>query len=248
MIWPVSETGIDTAAVVAAEERRHADDSPWLTLMMITSLDGVLEVDGRSKGLGGPADLQAFRAIRASVDAIVVAGGTARAENYGAPRVAEPLRSQRIDRGQTPAPRLVVISGSLSFDRSDRLFEDPDAPPLLLTTESSPAEKRKELAECAEIVVLADGPSGGVQPATVVAELGDRGFRTVVVEGGPVLNASFVAADVIDELHLSLSPVLVGGTARRITWGEAPSAPAGFELARIFSGDGLLFLRYLRTR
>lgn len=247
-LWPNCDTGIDTAATIAAEARQRPDGAPWLLMMMITSLDGVLEVDGRSQQLGGPADLEVFRAVRACADAIVVAGGTARSENYGAPRVREPLQSARIDRGQTPAPRLVVVSGSLDFDPAMRLFEDAEAPPLLLTAASSPTAKRTELAEHAEVVVLAAGESGGVAPAAVVDELGRRGFRTVVVEGGPVLNANFVAADVIDELHLSLSPLLVGGTSRRITWGDAPTTPLGFELDRILGADGLLFLRYLRSR
>jgi len=247
-LWPNSDTGIDTAATIAAESRTHSDGSPWLVMVMITSLDGVLEVDGRSQPLGGAADLEAFRAMRACADAIVVAGGTARTENYGAPRVAEPLRSARIARGQTAAPRLVVVSGSLDFDPAMRLFEDPEAPPLLLTTTASPAAKRAELDACAEIVTVAEAAGGGVAAAAVVAELGRRGFQTVIVEGGPVLNATLITADVIDELHLSLSPVLVGGTSRRITWGAAPATPAGFELNRIFGADGLLFLRYLRSR
>jgi len=247
-LWPDVEIGIDTAARIAAEDRAHADGSPWLAMVMITSLDGVLEVDGRSQPLGGAADLEVFRSMRACADAIVVAGGTARAENYGAPRVSEPLQANRIARGQSAAPRLVVVSGSLDFDPSMRLFEDPTAPPLLVTTDSSPANKRAELADCAEIVTVAESPTGGGAPAAIVAALGRQGFTTVVVEGGPVLNAAFVAADVVDELHLSLSPVLVGGTSRRITWGDAPAAPFGFELARIFGADGLLFLRYLRSR
>jgi len=71
----------------------------------------------------------------------------------------------------------------------------------------------------------------------------------VLVEGGPSLNASFVAEDLLDEFCLSVSPLVVGGNGPRVVGAiHSESPPHSMSLRRVLHQDGLLFHRYVRTR
>lgn len=243
-LWPLAadlSPISDPAQVNAAELRQRADGAPWVAMVMIASLDGGAEVDGLSGGLGAPADKAVFGAMRAMADVIIVAGGTARAENYGPAVRRDKVVEARRTAGQADVARIAVLSASLDFDPAARLFERPDEPPLIFTNTQSPLERRAAIADRAELVVLDD-----VTPAAVVAELGTRGLSIAVLEGGPSLNGQFLAADLVDEINLSLAPLAVAGDAMRITRGHETPDPRAFELARVWHGDGILFLRYTR--
>jgi 5-amino-6-(5-phosphoribosylamino)uracil reductase len=70
----------------------------------------------------------------------------------------------------------------------------------------------------------------------------------VLVEGGPTSNAQLFAADLVDELCLTVSPQLVAGEALRILSGLQMDAPHRMTLDRVLLEDDYLFLRYLRAR
>ena len=78
----------------------------------------------------------------------------------------------------------------------------------------------------------------------VVAALHHLGHRHILCEGGPRLNAQLVAAGLVDELCLTISPMLVGGSAARIL--DGTSSPTGLRLAHVLEDDGFLFCRYVR--
>lgn len=238
--------GVD--ARLRADERKKAGGQPWITLLMVSSADGAVEVEGVSAGLGGPADFERFKACRALPDVIVVGAGTVRAENYGIPVLSPERRAWRASHGRPEVPRLVVVSGSLRLDPDARLFlEDAPEPPLLLTTDSGAATAPALLRTRAEIVSL----GSDVQASGIVAELVRRSVGHAVLEGGPMLNAQFLAEDLIDEVLLTVSPQLVGGAGRRIvdaTSAALPPHPARpLRLDRVVHGDGLLLLRYARA-
>lgn len=242
-IWPDRARIDDAAAANATAQRGHGDGSPWVSMVMISSLDGAAEINGLSGGLGAPADKAVFGAMRAMADVIVVAGGTARAENYGPAVRRDAVAAARRARGQAEVPRIAVLSNSLSFDPEARLFERRDDPPLLYSTAGnmSATAQKAALADRAEVVMLDQ-----VSPQTVISDLGRRGTKIVVLEGGPSLNGQFLAAGLVDEINLSVAPIAVGGDAMRITRGPELPDPALFDLARIWQGDGILFLRYVR--
>lgn len=66
-------------------------------------------------------------------------------------------------------------------------------------------------------------------------------------EGGAGLNAALAEADVIDELNLTISPVISGGDGPRVTAG-APALLRRMDLVHVLEDDGFLFTRYLRRR
>jgi riboflavin biosynthesis pyrimidine reductase len=239
-LLPHSSANIDTTTSVATEQR-ESSDGPWVMVNMATSIDGAIEIGGVSGSIGGEGDATLFRALRAIADVIVVGGGTARAENYGPPKLDEGAQAARKARGQAALPTLAVISASLGFDPADRLFEAGHRP-ILLTKSSSPSQRLRALEPIADIERFDED----VTPAKAVASLDNRGYKVVLVEGGPALNAQFVDADLIDELCLTIAPKLTAGSSRRLTWGDSDAVRA-MRLDRIFADDGELYLRYLRS-
>lgn len=244
-LWPDPAPVDDVAALVAGASRPTPPDRPWLLVNMIASLDGAITVDDRSGGLGRPADRAVFSALRAVADVVLAGAGTVRAEGYGPPRPSPATRAARRARGQAEAPRLAVVSRSLELDPDADLFRAAEEPPLVLTCEAAPAAGRRTLEAVAEVVVAG---STRVDLAAALRALRQRGVATVCAEGGPTLNGDLLAADLIDEWDLTLSPLLVGGDAGRAVVGPALPEPRRTELSWLLEGDGLLLGRWLRVR
>lgn len=233
---------IDPFEAHASATRPAPADRPWMALNMVTSADGAISVGGVSGGLGSEADHAVFRAIRAIGDVILAAAGTVRAEGYGPPRPTESVRAARVARGQAPYPRMAVVSGSLDLDEGSSLFTEAPERPLVYTTASAPAHRVAALSAVADVHVVGHD---AVDPAAMAAHLGTLGVRCVVVEGGAVLNGHLLAADLVDELNLTLAPLLVGGTARRAIVGGAEAAHR-LALAHLWESEGNLLARYVR--
>ena len=112
------------------------------------------------------------------------------------------------------------------------------------------AGKMEPAAGAAQGCALAgmDGPGRLGSPAAALGELGRRGAKVVLAEGGPTLNAWLAEAGMIDELCLSVAPVLAGGPSPRLIHGAALAGPINLELAHLLEDDGMLFARYLALR
>jgi len=208
----------------------------------IVSVDGAIELDGRSRGLGGPADRAAFMAMRAGADVLLVGAGTVRAENYGPVKLNAATRERRVDRGQSPLPRLAVVSGAADLDLKAKVFSG-DTKPLLLTSAKA-ADSRPDLAEVAEVTVCGDDV---VDLSYAFDRLSELGLTRALCEGGPTLLSSLLAHHLVDELCLTISPVMAGPGHRSLTTGHPLPEPAWFELAGLIEGDGMLLTRYGRT-
>ena len=226
-LWPNPTDDLDIASRLAADDRPAWPDRPWVTMVMISSLDGGVAVDGVSGGLGGPADHERFVGARRRADGIVVGAGTVSAEDY-----------------RPSAVPIAVLSRSLSLDPAHRLFGDPEHRPLLFTTHAAATIHGPRFGERAEIVDLGET----VEPAEVLAELRRRGMRSVVLEGGPTINGQFLAADVVDEILLTISPLALGGDGPRLSVGPALGGDHRFAVGRVLLADDLVFVRYLRRR
>jgi riboflavin biosynthesis pyrimidine reductase len=213
-------------------------------LNMIATADGAAALDGLSGGLGGEADRLLFRALRALPDAIMVAGGTARAERYGPSRPSAEVRAARRARGQDEVPPIAVISGSVSLDFDAPFFTEAEARPIILTHEEADPERVRSASEVADVIACG---TDAVDLRAAMGSLHALGCRLLLLEGGPTLNGAMLAADLVDELHLSLAPSLAGGDAPRIARGRPLDAPRGLELAQVLEQDGFLFLRYVRA-
>jgi riboflavin biosynthesis pyrimidine reductase len=216
--------------------------SPWLRVNFVSSIDGAATVKGKSGGLGGEADHRVFDLLRTLCDVVVVASGTVKAEGYGAMILDSASVEVRIAAGLKPQPTFAIVSGSLDLDPSSDVFAKAPVRPLVFTSESAPPNEA--LAKAADIVVCG---SKTVDPVAMVAALAERRLTRIHCEGGPSLFGSFLAADAVDELCLTVSPLLVGGDSGRIAKGDVPDTRR-MSLAGILRSDDTLLLRYVRTR
>lgn len=246
-IWPDPAPVDDVAALVASPVRPAPLERPWVLVNMIASLDGAIAVDGRSGGLGRPVDRAMLGALRGVADVVLAGAGTVRTEGYGPPRPSPATRAARRARGQVEAPRLAVVSRSLALDPDAALFREAEAPPYVVTCAAAPAERRRALEAVAEVLVAGQA---SVDLAAALRALRHRGAELVCCEGGPALNGDLLAADLVDEWNLTISPLLVGGgpAGRAADGPTALAEPLEAELAWVLEGDGLLFGRWLRRR
>ncbi|MFE7134544.1 pyrimidine reductase family protein [Streptomyces sp. NPDC057638] len=217
----------------------------WLRANMVSSLDGGAHHEGRSQPISSAADMRVFGTLRGLADVVVVGAETVRMEGYRPARAREAFAGLRAGRGQAPAAAVAVVTASLDLDFSAPLFTEPVVPTLVLTGAGASRE-RLRAAERAGVEVVVAGEGRGVDPARVVAELGGRGLRRQLSEGGPRLLGQFVAAGVLDELCLTVSPTLVAGDAQRIADGPSLPVPERLALASVLEEAGFLFTRYRR--
>ncbi len=236
---------VDPLAAYLAAPRPAPPGRPWVTMSMVSSLDGATAVGGRSGPLGGTPDREVFRAVRAIADVVLVAAGTFRTEGYGPVRLSRASRDARVAAGRSvEPPRLAVVSASLDVDLT-RPAEGP-VRPLVLTTEDADADRRTALEELAE--VRAHGRER-VDLALALAGLHADGVGIVVCEGGPSLNAALVEHDLVDEWCMTLAPAVVGGDSRRVVDGASEvGSDQPLELVSLLEADGVLLGRWVRPR
>lgn len=214
----------------------------WVRANMVASLDGAAVVNGLSAGLSSPGDRRVFWALRALADVIVVGAGTARAEGYRPTRMKEPWASLGLRAGRAAAPPLALVSLSLDLDPAAPLIADApdDARTIIITCQSSPADRRAALARAADVIVAGEH---AVDLAAAFAALADQGLRRALCEGGPRLLSDIVAGGLLDELCLTMSPVLAGPGPVRVLEGTRIPAKR-LRLAHLLEDDGVLLARY----
>lgn len=198
--------------------RQRPADRPWVSLCMVSGLDGSTVVDRNSRGLSNPTDQQLLLTLRTFADVILVGAGTVRAEGYGPPKV--------------PGQRIGVVSRSGDFDFTTPLFASGKA--FLVLPVDAPE-------------VPVPSVRAGVGQLDIAAALAQLDVDVVQAEGGATLNGMLAAADCIDELNLSISPQLNGGDGPRLTSGS-PAVSHRMQLAHVLEDDSFLFTRYVRAR
>ena len=213
----------------------------WLRANMVSSADGAGFLESRTAGLSSPTDIRLFGLLRALADVVLVGAGTARTEQYKPARRRAALASLRASR--TATPPIALVSRSLELDLETPLFAGapPDARTIVITCAASPADRRAAVARVADLIVAGDLL---VDLGEGVAALRDRGLGRVICEGGPHLLGEVAAAGLLDELCLTISPLLAGPGPFRITAG-APFPARPMTLAHVVEADSFLFCRYL---
>ncbi|MET9066125.1 pyrimidine reductase family protein [Streptosporangium sandarakinum] len=241
LIHPAPASGpADDAEPDLAELYAYPGDR-WLRLNMVASADGGTWLDGASGGLSGRGDRKVFGVLRGLADVVVTGAATVRAEEYGP---AKPRKSwEALRAGRTAAPPIAVVTASLELDLSGPLFTEagPDSRTIVVTCEAAPRDRRAEAARHAEVIVAG---RDRVDLALAVKELGGRGLGRVLCEGGAKLNAQLAAAGLIDELCLTVSPLLIGGDAARVL--DGPASLTRLRLAHVLEDEGFLLTRYVR--
>ena len=217
--------------------------TPRVRVNFVTSLDGAVTLEGRSGGLGDENDRLAMQVLRTLADVVLVGAGTVRVEGYGGLRVDEADAAWRSSCGLSPQPRVAVVSSRLDLSPGHPFFARAVERPIVVTLASAPDDRRRALAEVADVLVC-----GGdeVDLRAMIGALAGLGLPQVLCEGGPHLFGALVAADLVDELCLSLSPMLVAGGAGRIVRG-APEVERRMRLVHAIPAGDLLLLRYSRA-
>jgi len=223
-----------------------ANERPRVMLNMVSTVDGRATVAGRSGPLGGRADRELFHALRAAVDAVAAGAGTIRAERYGR-IIPQPARRRlRGERGLSEEPLACVVSESLSLSPDIPLLADPASHVVILTSSQASLPQT-----AARVDYVREEREGRLDLASALGVLGGRfAVRTLLCEGGPHLNGQLLAAGLVDELFLSVSPKLVSGEAThgdpglRILAGPELQPPVELELIGALQSDSDLFLRY----
>lgn len=235
--------GVDREQLLAAYALPDRT-TPRVRMNFVMSLDGSVTLEGRSGGLGDAADRLAMGVLRTLADVVLVGAGTVRVEGYGGVRLRGENVAWRRAHGLGDAPRLAVVSSALDLDPSLPFFAEAAERPFVITHAASDPLRRAALAEVAEVLVCGESR---VEPDAMVAALAGLGLPQVLCEGGPHLFGSLIEADVVDELCLSLSPLLVGGAAGRISR-SAHEHARGMRLVHALPAGDLLLLRYARAR
>ena len=218
-------------------------ERPYVRAMMVGTLDGAAAGDdGLSGSVSGSADRAVFVAVRRFADAILVGGGTMKAEGYGPLRARPEDADVRRTAGQAPAPVLCVVSGSLDLPLEPGGFTDSDVTPVVFTTESADPARVADVRERAEVVQL---PGERVDAAMVLDQLHARGLGRVVCEGGPALLGQVTDAGLLDEADITVSPMLVG--TERTPDTPMLGDPRRFRLEHVLTADDFLMLRYTKA-
>lgn len=255
--------GQPAAHGLPAGDGRPQRDGPWVRANMIASVDGAVALDGRSAGLSGPADRLVFAVLRSLADVIMVGAETARAERY---RQARPDKIwQQLRAGRPPAPPVAVLSRSLDLDLGSRLFGGPPdagsagsagtARTIVITTQRARERQLRAAARVADVIVAG---AADVSMTAAIGALAARGHRNILVEGGPNVLGQLAAESQLDELCLTISPVLEGGySPLRLTGSPRAAAAAGagddaekltrMRLASVIEDEGFLLSRYVRA-
>lgn len=207
---------------------------PGLFLDMVATIDGRAAVGGRSGPIGGEGDQEMFHLLREVPDAVLIGAGTLRAEKYGRLVRSPERRARRAAAGlaEDPIAVLVTRSGNLPWDAP--IFTAPEQRVLVFGPVQPPSSVTAQIS----VMPYAD-------PAHVLVRLRDTGVESVLCEGGPTLNRSLLEAEVVDELFLTVGPLLAGGDEEPgIVAGPALPAPAAAELRWVLRCQNELFLRY----
>lgn len=218
---PAGPTTVDDAYAV---DRPAPGRRPWVTVCMIASVDGATAVAGRSGGLGNATDRAVLGAMRRAADVVLVGAGTAAAEGYGPPRKA----------GQ----RIGVVTRSGRLDPDAELFRSGAGFAIAPRTTPVPAG----------IEVLRAG-TDSVDLAAALAGLHRvvPGVAVVSAEGGATFNGALLDADLVDEVTVTIAPLLAGGASSRLVRG-AQERLRHLHLAHLLmDAEDFLFARYVRS-
>ena len=228
----------------AAVDRRRPDGRCWVMAHMVGGLDGSAAIGGRVAELSTAPDAQLFRLMRTLADVVLVGAETVRREGYGPVQLPAERVAARRAAGRPGTPPLAVVTRSLDLDWSGRAFAAAPAGSrtLVITSQDAAPERLARAREAADVLLA--GP-GRVDPGLAMAMLAGRGCRVVLCEGGPTWLGELVAAGLLDELCLTVSPMM-GGDPLPVSVSPPGSPLVPFVLRHVLADGDTLFLRYER--
>jgi riboflavin-specific deaminase-like protein len=222
-------------------QERAPADRPFVIVNMISTIDGRAARDGRSATIGDEADLELLLELRAVADAVLIGTGTLRAEGYDRLVKREQRRARRRAAGLSEDPLAVILSRRFDVPWEAGLFEAAEQPVLVYT--GTDAGEPPDVPAPVEVVRL-DVPG----LTEMLADLRARGVRALLSEGGPTIHGALHAAGVVDELYLTIAPLVTGDAEEPniVEGGRLPEA-AELELVSVGQAGSEVFLRYGRA-
>jgi riboflavin biosynthesis pyrimidine reductase len=251
------------AAFNLPEELRHdyggplGFEAPRLYANFVASADGVTAIPSipQSNKLiagGSASDRFVMGLLRACADALVIGSGTLNASPGGRwtpeqayPAAADAFADLRARLDRPPTLELVVLTARGSIDPSHPALA---AGAVVLTTDLAADKLERQLPATATVIPVSTGP--GVEVRAALELLRNRGHRVILSEGGPHLLGAMLEARLVDELFLTISPLLVGrtGVDERLALVEGADlvadGPVEAKLLSLRRDGGHLFLRY----
>jgi 5-amino-6-(5-phosphoribosylamino)uracil reductase len=214
-------------------------DRPYVVVNMAATADGRIAIDGRSAPVAGSADRELFHHLRTQADAVMVGAGTARVERYRRVTKTTELRKKREREGVWPEPLVVLVSGRLDLPPDLPLLQDPDSRVAIVTA----VDERLDGVH-ADVSYLLEPVTRELAPSLHTLRT-EYGVRSILCEGGPMLNSSLLREGLVDELFLCVSPKIAGDPEQPATVeGDALPRPLGLELLTLHEAEQHLFFRY----
>jgi len=208
-------------------------ERPRVVADMIASIDGRASVDGRSVALGAPADRELLRELRTAADVILVGAGTLAAERYANLLDAE-QRARRVAGGLSPHPLIATVSRRLELDRGIPVLSEPGTP-VRVYTEAAGEVPGAEVRHF---------DAGSLTLPAVLRDLAAGDERCVLCEGGPRLLRTLIAEGSLDDLLVTVSPLLVAGDAPGMLTGPELPGPPRLGLRAVHRSGDHVFLHY----
>lgn len=186
---------------------------PYVTLNVAATADGKLApVDGGKVSFGSAEDRAQMEALRAEADAVLIGGGTLLVEDPPLVIRDEALRRRRLAAKGSPHPRNLCVCSKLPAHLAEMsFFRHPETEKLVFTTEQTPPDLLAAASRLARVEVVPRDDQGRVDMKEVVRRLPALGIHRLLLEGGGELNFSMIAADLVDEIYLTIAPFFFGG-------------------------------------
>jgi riboflavin-specific deaminase-like protein len=231
------ETSPDRLAAGLRLADRAPEARPYLVLNMVSTVDGKATIDWRTRGISTDVDRDLFHHLRTQADAVMVGAGTVRAERYGIVTKTPELRAKRVEEGLREVPLAVIVSGRLDLPADLPILNEPEQPVVIATGSDAVIPGLGDQVTYERV--------GDDLPLLMARLRTEHGVRAVLCEGGPTLNSYLLAADLVDELFLTLNPKLLGGAAAlTIVAGREVVEPAELELVSLAEAASELFTRW----
>lgn len=221
---------------------------PYVAINMVSSIDGKVSVGGRANDIGGAADRTVMRNLRSAFDAVLRGAGTLRAEKISA-GVPGSLASLRASRGLPEQPYEVILTKTGDVPIGSNLLDATPERTVVIAPESAPGDATISEPDSHAVAIRAPATlDGDVNIPEALRFLKSAyGTGRILVEGGPSLNHALISASLIEDLFLTLSPKLLGGTlaVTLLSGDPLPKLPERQpELRSVHLAAGELFLRY----
>lgn len=235
-IWP-EQAELDEAELV----RRYRYPDRWLAVNFVSSADGAVESGGHSAPLSTPPDRVVYQLGSDLADVVLLGAGTAVGEEFHGMRPDEHTARRRAEHGLAPVAPIAVVSTGPSLPPDAPVLTDVLVPSIVFTDLRTPELTVDAWRDAgAEVYRLG---AHGVDLVAARAVLEERGLHRIDCEGGPRLFGSLLEAGLVDELRLTISPMLLSGQAGRITAGTP--AHRRLRLDSVLTETDTLLMRYL---